>query len=212
MTVQLLLDASASMRTGEPVSKYRYCSRLAAALALIVLRGRDPVGLRIVGRSLLERLSARATLTQFVDILAALDKQCPGDHCDLEGALDEVLESSRQRGVIFVLSDFIGATNALHTKVAALRDFGHEVVLLQVLAPLEIALPASGDFEFTDPETGERVKTAVEPIRDRYAAAIEAWRHDLRAKSEALGAHWHSASSRDPMAPLLRELVSNLAQ
>ena len=31
MTVQLLLDASASMRTGAPISKYRYAARLAAA-------------------------------------------------------------------------------------------------------------------------------------------------------------------------------------
>jgi uncharacterized protein (DUF58 family) len=207
MPVQLLVDASASMRTGTPVSKYRYAARAAAALALLGLRGRDPVGLRIAQRSGVEALIARATSTQFPDILAALEQRSPADACDFGAALEEIAASCRHRGMVVILSDFIGASESLGTRLATLRDIGHEVAAVQVLAPIEIELPKEGDFEFTDPETGAIIKTAVEPIRENYAAAVAAWRQELGRMCATLGVHWHSVTTRAPLAPLLRDLV-----
>jgi uncharacterized protein (DUF58 family) len=211
MTVRLLVDASASMRIGEPISKYRYAAQVAAALALLALRTRDPVGLSVLRETVSTHLGPRANSTQFVDLLAALD-QAPNGKCDLIGGMSELVESSRNRGMVVVLSDFVGPETGLRASLAALRDFGHEVVLVQVLAPFEIELPESGDFEFVDPETGHLIKTPVEPIRGRYAVAVKAWRKRLQQSCEELGVHWHSASTRKPMAPLLHDLVESLSR
>jgi uncharacterized protein (DUF58 family) len=210
MPVQLVLDASASMRTGAPVTKSRYAARVAAALAFLALRGRDPVGLRVMRSALVEALPARAASTQFQDILAALELHAPADTGDLGTALREVAESCHQRGVIIVLSDFVGATGTLRPELAALREIGHEVIAVQVLAPLEVELPADGDFEFIDPESGASVKTAVETIRDQYAAAVRAWREELREMCETMGVHWRSVTTSQPLAPLLQDLVAAL--
>jgi len=210
MPVQILVDASASMRTGTPVTKYFFAARIAAALALVALRGRDPVGLRIAQQTLVETLRARATSTQFPDILAALERQVPAGSGDLRTALEAVAESCRQRGLIVILSDFVAGADSLVRQFATLRDLGHEVAAVQILAPIEVELPAEGDFEFADPESGARVKTAVEPIRDPYAAAVRAWREGLRQRCEGLGVHWRSVTTREPLAPLLRELLAAL--
>jgi uncharacterized protein (DUF58 family) len=210
MPIHLLVDASASMRTGRPISKYRYAARVAAALALIGLRGRDPVGLRIARAVLVETLFARAVSTQFSDILAALEQWSPEESGDLAAALEEVAESCRQRGVVVVLSDFIECSDSLGTHLAALRDIGHEVAAVQILAPEEVELPEEGDFEFSDPETGRIIKTAVEPIRDRYAAEVRTWRESLRITCESLGVHLRSVTTNAALAPLLRELIVSL--
>jgi uncharacterized protein (DUF58 family) len=81
---------------------------------------------------------------------------------------------------------------------------------VQVLAPVEVELPHKGDFEFIDPESGAPVKTAVEPIREPYAAAVRAWREALRGKCEGLGVHWRSVTTADALAPLLRDLAAAL--
>ena len=210
MPVHLVLDASASMRTGAPTTKSRYAARLAAALAFLALRGRDPVGLRVVRSTVVEALPARAVSTQFQDILGALEQHAPAEAGDLGAALREVAEECRQRGMVIVLSDFVGDLEAFRSQLATLREIGHEVVALQVLAPLEVELPANGDFEFLDPESGAPVKTAVEPIRDQYAAAVRAWRGELRETCEAMGAHWRSVTTADPLAPLLQDLLAAL--
>ena len=209
MPVHLVLDASASMRTGTP-TKSRYAAQLAAAFAFLALRGRDPVGLRVARRTVVEALPARAASTQFQDILAALEAHAPADAGDLGAALGEVAESCRQRGLVVVVSDFVGAVEPTCASLAMLREIGHEVIAVQVLAPVEVELPAAGDFEFIDPESGAPVKTAVEPIREPYAAAVRAWRAELRAACEALGVHWRSVTTAEPLAPLLQDVTAAL--
>lgn len=210
MPVQIVVDASASMRTGSPISKSRYASRLAAALAYLALRNRDPAGLRVARRSVVETLPARATSTQFQDILAVLDQHPPEDTCDLTHTLAEVLDTCRQRGMVVILSDFLESSDAFYSQLGTLREFGHEVLALQILAPLEVELPPEGDFEFIDPETGTPVKTAVEPIREPYAAAVRAWREELQAQCTARGVHFRSVTTAEPLAPLLRNLLATL--
>lgn len=210
MPVHLVVDASASMRTGAPTTKSRYAARLAAALAFLALRGRDPVGLRVARSSIVEALPARAASTQFQDILAALEQHAPGETGDLGTVLAEVADSCRQRGLIIVLSDFVGTAETFCAQLGTLREMGHEVVAVQILAPVEVELPTEGDFEFVDPESGAPVKTAVEPIRDDYAAAVRAWREELRGSCERRGVHWRSVTTVEALAPLLQDLVAEL--
>ena len=208
MPVHVVVDASASMRIGQPHAKLRYATRIAAALAHLALRGRDAVGLRIAQGGALDVLPARATFTQFGDILAKLDTQTADGAGDLATAMDELCETCRQRGTIFILSDFADDESALLTGLSTLREIGHEVSAIQILAPAEESLPANGDFEFIDPESGQHTRAAADMVRDRYAGAVREWRRRLSEGCDAAGVRWMSITTAAPLEPLLREITT----
>ncbi|MEO7318150.1 MAG: DUF58 domain-containing protein [Chthoniobacteraceae bacterium] len=212
MPVYVVVDASASMRIGQPHSKLRYATRVAAALAYLALRGRDAVGLRIARGGAIEVLPARATFTQFGDILAKLDTQIAGGAGDLGAAIDELCETCRKRGTVFILSDFADGETALLSGLSTLREMGHDVSAVQILAPFEECLPATGDFDFFDPESGTQKRAAADLVRDGYARAVRDWRQRLSDGSDAIGTRWTSITTASPLEPLLGKLTMLAAE
>jgi uncharacterized protein (DUF58 family) len=209
MPVYIVVDASASMRVGEPHSKYRYAARIGAALAYLALRGRDAVGLRVVQGGSVDALAARATFAQFGDILAKLDEQNPAGSGDLGIAFDELIATCRRRGMVFILSDFADDETALVAGMSTLREMGHDVSAIQILAPIEESLPAQGDFEFIDPESDRKLRTAADAVRERYSHAVRAWRQRLGEGCASAGVHWNSVTTDAPMEILVKELTDH---
>ncbi len=207
MPVYVVVDASASMRIGEPHTKYRYAARIAAALAYLALRGRDAVGLRIAQGGAIEALAARATFAQFGDILAKLDEQRPEGTGDLGAAMDELMETCRRRGMIFILSDFADDEAALLAGLSTLCEMGHDVSAIQILTPAEENLPAHGDFEFVDPESGRITRTSADAVREPYARSVREWRRRLAEGCENAGVRWISVTTDAAMETLVRDLM-----
>lgn len=66
-------------------------------------------------------------------------------------ATDRVM---KQRGIVFILSDFLAEGYELELRRLAMR---HDIVLIDVYDPAEHVLPESGEVRIEDPETGQEV-------------------------------------------------------
>jgi uncharacterized protein (DUF58 family) len=70
---------------------------------------------------------------------------------DLERSLQAVLGTLKRRAVLFLISDFVGASCPSALKAAAAR---HDVIVVEIVDPRDNELPVSGPVVLEDAETG----------------------------------------------------------
>ncbi|MDQ1722140.1 MAG: hypothetical protein QOI26_1874 [Pseudonocardiales bacterium] len=120
--------------------------------------------------------------------LAGTPRASEGRRGDLAMALEQVRRPPRRRGMVVVISDFLGDQDWERP----LRGLGdrHELLGIEVLDPRELELPAAGLVTFVDPESGEQleVQTSDAQLRQRYAEAAIAQREQIASMLRRAGA------------------------
>ena len=84
-------------------------------------------------------------------------------------------ELLKRRGVVIVLSDFVDEQHDTQRELRRVASHGHDVAMLQVVAPDEATFPYRGDIEFEDLETHERRLLDAGVIAADYRQAFEAF-------------------------------------
>lgn len=174
--LHLVLDVSGSMTVGDDaLSKSRYAALLAASLTHLASRQRDAVGLTLVAESVIEHYNARANTDHILSLLSALSqpRDCPPARSPR--VLHEAAELMPRRGLVVVISDLYYDPAELLSALDHFRHFGHDVLVFQVLAPIERRLPIDGAVKLVDVESGEMLETLAHEIREGFAKAVGQW-------------------------------------
>ncbi len=184
----ILLDASASMgwssEPGRLPAKLWYASRLAACVALLLLRQGDAVGLTVFDDAVRARIRPRGGRRHWSEIVRALSSVQAQGRTETGGPLREVASRLRRRGLVVLLSDLLIDPEETLLALRFLRHRGHEVLVFHLLDPGEKSLPAVADARFVEPETGEEMAVRVADIRREYEEAVrhalDEWRRQLQ--------------------------------
>ena len=184
----ILLDASASMgwssEPGRLPSKLWYASRLAACVALLLLRQGDAVGLTVFDDAVRARIRPRGGHRHWREIVRALTLAHARGRTETGAPLREVAARLRRRGLVVLVSDLLIEPDDTLLALRFLRHRGHEVIVFHLLDPGEKQLPAVADARFVEPETGEEMAVRVADIRHEYEAAVQSaiaeWRRQLQ--------------------------------
>jgi uncharacterized protein (DUF58 family) len=203
----LVLDVSRSMAwSGSParLTKRAYAEHLAGALALLLLRQRDAVGLVRFDDRVRTAVPALARRVQWQRIVASLAEPGEGRASDAATALEQAARLIRRPGMIFLLSDLLVDADAVGPVLRRLRAFGHDVTVLHVMDPAERELAASGDAVFVDPETGLEVAASVADVRDLYRATVEAAIGEWRRRCAEADAVYETVVTDQPFGVPLR--------
>jgi uncharacterized protein (DUF58 family) len=184
----LVLDASASMAwSGSParIAKFDYASRLAAALALVLLRQRDAVGLVTFDEQVRSITPARVRAGHWQLLARTLAGTAPGMGTAAEPALRQVVGALRRRGMIVFISDLLLDRTLTLKALKFLRHRGHEVLVLHIADPAELNLAPGDETRFRDPESAATVTLAPTEWANAYRATVEgvvrAWGMSCRA-------------------------------
>jgi uncharacterized protein (DUF58 family) len=205
----LILDVSASMDwrgapAPERLTKRAYAEQLAAALALLLLRQRDAVGLVRFDDAVRTSVPPRARTTQWRRILGALAERAGGRASDVAAALAQAARLVTRRGMVILLSDLLVDVEAALPALRGLRAAGHDVTVLHLMDPAERTFTLTGDAQFLDPETALAVPASGADVRAAYdrtvATVIDEWRSVLGA----LGARYELVLTTEPYAIPLR--------
>jgi uncharacterized protein (DUF58 family) len=204
--VRLVVDASASLEAGEP-SKLLVAKRLAASLAYMALAESERAQVLAVGDGLMracEPTRGRATLPT---VLRELDAITPKGGTDLAKAIDAVVLRCERPGLLVVLSDFLdpGPFDAALTRAASA---GHDLALVQILAPEELDPPFDGDLALEDAETGALIEVtldarAVEAYLDKLGGLVQA----LRSIAKRHRASYVRVATTEPLLVAVRRFV-----
>jgi uncharacterized protein (DUF58 family) len=174
--LHLVLDISGSMTVGEgEFSKLRYATLLCASLAHLAARQRDAVGLTLFANDVVDHYLARGKTDHLLSLMTALAQPRENPTAKSPRVLHEVAELMPRRGLVVIISDFYYEPPELLTALDHFRHFGHDVLLFQILAPLERKMPIDGAVKLMDAETGETLETLAHEIRDSFTAAVGKW-------------------------------------
>jgi uncharacterized protein (DUF58 family) len=178
----ILIDASASMTYASgKVSKLEYAKFLVASLAYIVLKQRDSVGLSVFDTEVRAYLPPRSTMGILVHIDRLLRETKSLPRTTIARQLHDIALMMKRRSFVIVISDFLADLDDVITGLNRLRHDGHNVLLLQTLAPYEIEFPFEGIWRFDGLEQEEPLITQPERIREDYLRNLAAHREALRA-------------------------------
>ena len=183
---QIALDASASMdyaatRDGAlRVTKFQYARLLAAAIAHLVSRQGDAVGLVTYADGIRRFLPSRGGQAHLRALLLALGRTEPSGRTDGAAALARTIDLLTRRGLLVVVSDLYDESDAVERALMRAAHVGHEIIVFHVLTRDEVELPFRDDVELEDPETGHIVLSngaaAGRPYREAISAFLERWR------------------------------------
>ena len=181
----LLLDVSASMDYGSiGLTKLQYATYLCAALAWLLHRQRDAVGLLAFDADVVAQVAPSARGGHLRTLLGALDRLVPGRHSALAKPLSRLASAITRRGLVVLASDLIDDVETVVEGLRHLRFRGMEVVVFHVIDPAERTFPFDRPTRFRDLETGADVLTSPLTVRDAYLRSFEAacatYRDELR--------------------------------
>ena len=173
----ILLDVSRSMQwksAGASLTKQVYAEQLAAALALLLLKQRDAVGLIRFDDEVRTVVPPRARPAHFQRLVAAMQEPGTGRESRLDLALQSASQLVRRPGIVIVISDLLLDAATVTPGMRALRAAGHDVLTMHIMDPGERTLDVKTDARFVDSETGVEVAASAREVRAAYNAAVEA--------------------------------------
>ena len=188
LTLYLLIDVSGSMDFGSSVTSKRYvAAACAAAFGFLTARGANRVGGAVLAGSIWNWHEPRAGRDAVRAVLHQTLTETSNEPVDLEDALWHLLRTTRRRGVVVIISDFIGVGN-ITAPLSALSQL-HDTIAIEVTDPREQTLTAAGVVAFEDPETGAQrvVDTSSPALREAYANETKARRAALAEQFDSVG-------------------------
>src|SRR6059036_1010280 len=183
LRAMILVDASRSMAwRGAParLTKRAYGDRLAAALALILLRQRDATGLITFDEAVREVVPARVKSGQWARLV---------------------------RGLVVLVSDLLFDRDLALTALRYLRHRGHQVIVVHLMDPAEAELSGPPEVRFRDPESAASVVVRPRELARVYGETVRreiaAWRTACRRH----GIAYHHVLTDMPFGMALRLLA-----
>ena len=190
--------------TSERLTKLAYAERLAAAIALLLLRQRDAVGLVRFDDRVRSAIPPRMRHGQWRRIISALEEAGAGRASAAPAALDRAARLINRRGLIVLISDLLMEMPDVERAMRGLRALGHDVTVLHVIDPAERELPASGEALFVDPESDLAVPASIADVRAAYKNTVDEVIAEWRSMFGGLGIGYEIVQTDEPFGVPLR--------
>ena len=233
MRTFLVLDASASMgyqRRG--VSKVAYAGYLAGAVAYLLGKQGDPVGLLLFDERTRHYLPPSTRPGQIREVFRLLDGATPEGATDPAHALGHLGELVDKRSLIIFFSDLLdaereadmpppgsagrrkgeapAARGLVAERMRQLRARGHDVVLFHVLDPDEVELPFDDltFFEGVEPGDARTLLAQAADLREAFGRESLALRERWRLACLESRVEYRFARTDESPAEVLRSFLS----
>ena len=205
---RILCDGSASLAHGEPRSKLDVARRLAAAVGYMTLADSERAQLLVAGEGITRETTPSRGRGGLPALLRALNAIEAHGGTNLAKSIDGVIRKSARPGLLAVISDFFDAgpvTSALGRAAMA----GHDVALLQVVAPDEIEPNLDGDFALEDAETGAVLEVTMDAATiEAYVLRFTGLCEELRAWARRHRGVYVRVRTDEPLESAIRRFVA----
>ncbi len=214
----LAVDLSPSLDFGTAeCDKRELAVAASAAIAHLTRGGGNRIGAVVSTGAETMRLPPRGGLAHargLVRRIAELPRAAEGTRGDLAAVLEQLRRPPRRRGLIAVVSDFLGpgGDGEMFDWERPLRALSarHDLLAVEVLDPRDVELPDVGTVVLADPETGRQKEVVTTPLlRREFAAAAAAHREEVAAALRRAGAgHLVLRTDSDWVADVVRFVLA----
>jgi len=202
--VTLLLDTSASMGFGTPVSKLDQALFLVASLAYTTRKQHDALGLAVFDEKVRDFLAPSARPDSLVRVLALLEKTQAHAGTDIIEALTSLRASMTRRGLVIVVSDLYANADDLLSALQPLVHAGQDLAVFHMLDPEEIEPSLSTISALRDLETDESVIVAPEFLQTGYRAKFKTHCESVQQACRRIGADYTQVLTTEPLDAALQ--------
>ena len=207
----ICVDISSSMGykfEESEVSKLEYTIYLTAAIAYMLTKQSDSIGLITFDQDLCHYIRPKSKRTHLTTIINTLAKVKTEKTTHFEGALPQTLKLLSHRGLVVIFSDFLGDTDAALQAISMLRCRKNDVIVFQVLDQAEIDLPFSYLANFVDTENNElQIRAKAESVRKAYKEEIDKFINHIENECTKIGVTHVLLNTSDPFDKALEEFI-----
>jgi uncharacterized protein (DUF58 family) len=203
LTTHILLDTSKSM---DFRNKFEYAAMLALGFAYLVTKDNEKFGISTFAEeiNITKPKRGRKYLSQTIDLLnnTELLGKTRFDYC-----MEKYSSVIKSRSLVIIISDFMADIDAVRNAIFRLGD--NELILIQVLDPIEKNLDLGGEAKLIDLETDRKLDIYTSPrLRNEYEKRLKDHIAKIKETSLAVGADFHSITTDKPVFDTIFEVVS----
>ena len=181
--VAVLLDGSESMHFGTgPLTKFDYAQTVAAALAMLILKQNDSVGVGLFDSQIRSIVPSSSRHNHLQTVLKALSVETAAGETDMIAVLRRAAEMMNHRSIVILVSDLFCDREQLFKGLQLLRQRKHEVMILHVMDDQELDFDYSGTMRFDGLESAGKLTCDPAALRSGYLAAVEQFLETIRRR------------------------------
>jgi len=200
----ILLDHSKSMfYASGNFSKISYATKLAGALAWLMISQKDAAGLYTFNNKITHALPPRAIRSYTAPIFSALLNLEPTDTTDILTPLHQIAEQIRKRSLVIVISDLLDDPDKVMSALKHFRTRQHEVLVFHIVDTKEEAFDFKRETEFIDSETGEKMTITPWQIRSEYLSNYQGFLEQLKSECHQHKIEYNPVNTSTPLDDLL---------
>jgi uncharacterized protein (DUF58 family) len=203
LTTHILLDISKSM---DFRNKFNYAAMLALGFAYLVTKDNEKFAVAAFGEeiNITKPKRGRKYLSQTIDLLNSTELigQTRFDYC-----MEKYASVIKSRSLVIVISDFMADAEGIRNSIFRLGD--NELLLVQVLDPIEKNLDLGGEAKLIDLETDAKMDIYTSPrLRAEYQKKLNDHNAKIKETCNAVGADFHTVTTDKPVFDAIFEVVN----
>ena len=197
LTVHVIIDGSASMGFGKPISKFDYASMIGVGFAYLAMRDNERFQFSTFADTL-EIFQPRRGMSHLAAMVQHLNSIKPKGYSKLLDTVRQYKKVIGSKSMLVIASDFLVNIEEIREAFYLLGD--HEIKIIQVLDRVEKELKMEGDMKLIDSETKGLLRTFISPrLRMEYQQQLDAHCAKIEEACNKLGVEYHLAVTDVPI-------------
>src|SRR4051812_27120248 len=213
-----VVDASESMGFGTvraekaaTWTKYDHATSIAASLSYMAIQQQDSVGLAIFDQALSRYFKPSNSPGQWKVVVNELQQVPRWNKTNTGKILDQIAEKLNHRSLIVILSDFFDDIESIQQGLRHLRYKKHELMVFQILDPMEVDFPFEDVTLFKGLEGLGDLLTEPRALREGYLAQLNEFTDELKKTCRGMGIDFQRFSSGDSLDVSLSQFLATRA-
>lgn len=210
-----IVDASESMGYGSVAdgshvwTKYDHATAIAASLSYMAIQQQDSVGLAIFDQDLKRYFKPSNSPGQWKIITHELTLIPRLKKTNMGKVLDQLAEKLTHRSLIVLLSDFFDDPASIKKGLRHLRYKKHELMVFQVLDPMEVDFPFEDVTLFKGLEEAGELLTEPRSLREAYLEQLAAATEELKKMCRGMHIDFTRMNSGESLDITLSGFLAN---
>jgi len=155
------------------ISKLEYASYLAASLSYLMVLQKDAVSLTTYDTKIRKFVPPHSTKTNLKLILKELSAVKSLHKTGTAVSLNEIAEKIKRKGLVIIISDFLDKQSEVMNALKHFRYNKNEVIIFQVLDPVELSFLEENPLTIVDLETREEMYSQPFAVQKSYREAMK---------------------------------------
>ena len=178
------IDVSKSMdfRHHGAITKLEYANTLAASLIYLMLNQQDSVGLSLYSDRIETLLPPKSSRVYLKTMLKSIESQEASHKTNTSDCLNTIAEKIKKRGLVIIISDFFDDKEKVLRTIKKFHHKKNEVIVFQILDPVEVNFAFEKDAVFIDKETNEEMTSQPYQIQKAYQDSMRDFLNSIKTE------------------------------